>query len=80
MTVEVCGHIHDKRRYQPEASIHLEMGEGQSASEESRLIGGREVQGAGPGVQGCNAPLFKKMSYLVGIKYLISFPYWSKFA
>ena len=49
MTVEVWGQMHDKCRYQPEASIHLEMGRGQSASEESRLIGGRKVQGAGPG-------------------------------
>ena len=31
--------VHDKRRFQPGASIHLEMGGGQSASEKSRAIG-----------------------------------------
>ena len=38
---------HDKGRFQPGASIHLEMGGGQSANEECRPIGGHGIHRAG---------------------------------
>ena len=67
---------HDKRRFQPGASIHLEMGGGgQSASEENRPIvtdtWSRGPQGwTGPlaGVARGRCPLPKKISYFMGIK------------
>ena len=64
-TQNITLRAHDKRRFQPAASIHLEMRGGGSVSEESRPIGGREVHRAGldlcRGLQEGAAPCLRKL-------------------
>ena len=67
MPVEV--RAHDKRRFQPGVSIHLEMWG--AICERRKQTTNRWSRGPGGwnrGLQGGNTPLSKKMLYLMGIK------------
>ena len=77
MTVEVRAHDkHDKCRFQ-QGINSFRNGGGGAICERRKQTTNRWSRGPGGwnrGLQGCNAPLSKKMLYLMGIKYLISFP------